>query len=64
MHRIELPEGTIDMQGDLVPAIRALLSRGLSDEVLRSCVRVGAFDQIVGGLKADLVQAYGSILRP
>lgn len=55
MQRIELPPGAIDVREDLLPAIRDLLSRGLSKDVLKSCVRIGAFDELVGGFKADLV---------
>lgn len=52
---VVLPEGTIDLRTELVPAVRALLGRGLTDDVVRACVRVGAFTAFGGGLKSDLV---------
>lgn len=52
---VRLPDGTVDLVRDLVPAVRRLLGRGLSDEFQRSCVRVGAFKCFGGGLKSSLV---------
>jgi hypothetical protein len=52
---VSLPEGTVDLRTEVVPAIRDLLRHGLSDDVQRACVRAGAFTQFGGGLKADLV---------
>lgn len=45
----------MDLVGELVPAVRRLLGRGLSDAFQRSCVRIGAFQCFGGGLKASLV---------
>lgn len=50
-----LPDDTLDLRGELVPAIRALLARGLSNSFMRTCVRIGGFETYAGGLKADLV---------
>jgi len=50
-----LSDDTLDLRGELVPAIRALLARGLSNSFMRACVRIGGFETYVGGLKADLV---------
>lgn len=50
-----LPNDTLDLRGELVPAIRTLLARGLSNSFMRACVRIGGFETYVGGLKADLV---------
>ncbi|MCX6926200.1 MAG: phosphotransferase [Verrucomicrobia bacterium] len=52
---VQLPDGTIDLVKDLVPAVRGLLRRGLSDEFQKACVRVGCFQSLGGGLKASLV---------
>ena len=52
---VALPEGTVDLRTEVVPAIRDLLRRGLAEDVQRACVRVGAFTEFGGGLKADLV---------
>src|ERR1035441_7071961 len=52
---VRLPDGTIDLVHDLVPAVRGLLRRGLSDEFQKACVRVGCFQSFGGGLKASLV---------
>lgn len=54
---IEFPPDTIDLQADLVPAIRCLLKRGLTDEFQRSCVRVGGYQAYGGGMKASIVGA-------
>ena len=53
---VRLPDGTIDLVKDLVPAVRGLLRHGLSDEFQKACVRVGCFQNFGGGLKASLVQ--------
>ena len=53
--QVALPEGTVDLRTEVVPAIRDLLRGGLSKDVQRACVRVGAFTEFGGGLKADLV---------
>ena len=50
-----LPPGILDLTTELVPAVRGLLARGLSDSFLRACVRIGEFETYAGGLKADLV---------
>ena len=50
-----LPPDTLDLTTELVPAVRGLLARGLSDSFLRACVRIGEFETYSGGLKADLV---------
>ncbi|MDX2300876.1 MAG: aminoglycoside phosphotransferase family protein [Xanthomonadaceae bacterium] len=50
----ELPE-SLDLRTELVPAVRALLRRGLTDSFMRQCVRIGEFAGYAGGLKADLV---------
>ena len=52
---VVLPAGTLDLATELVPAVRALLARGLSESFMRACVRIGAFEPYSGGLKADLV---------
>lgn len=52
---VELPPDTLELTGELVPAVREFLRRGLSDDFLRSCVRIGAFDPYGGGRKAALV---------
>src|SRR5687768_16768305 len=52
---VRLPEGTLDLRAELVPAVRALLRRGLDDDFMASCVRIGAFEAFGGGLKARLV---------
>lgn len=52
---IELPTGTLELTSELVPAVRQILRNGLNDEFLRSCVRIGAFQQFGGGRKASLV---------
>jgi hypothetical protein len=52
---VSLPAETVDLHTELVPAVRALLGRGLSDSFMRTCVRIGAFEIFSGGLKADLV---------
>src|SRR5688572_660790 len=52
---VRLPEGTLDLRNELVPAVRALLRRGLDDGFMASCVRIGAFRPFGGGLKARLV---------
>ncbi len=52
---VRLPDGTIDLVKDLVPVVRGLLRRGLSDAFQRACVRVGCFQSFGGGLKASLV---------
>jgi hypothetical protein len=44
---VRLPDGTIDLVKDLVPAVRGLLRRGLSDEFQRACVRVGCFQKLI-----------------
>lgn len=51
----DLPNETIDFKDDLLPAVRAWLSGGLSEDFQRSCVCIGCFDQFSGGLKAKLV---------
>jgi hypothetical protein len=50
-----LPDGTVDLRSEVVPAVRALLARGLDEELQRTCVRIGGFTRFGGGLKADLV---------
>jgi hypothetical protein len=45
----------VDLEKELVPAVRDLLGRGLSESFMRACVRIGAFERYSGGLKADLV---------
>jgi hypothetical protein len=52
---VVLPEGTVDLAADVVPAVRALLRRGLPEEFIRSCVRIGAFEAFGGGMKSALV---------
>jgi hypothetical protein len=52
---VDLPQGTVDLVSELVPAVRGLLRRGLSDEFQKGCVRVGCFQAFGGGLKASLV---------
>lgn len=52
---VSLPEGTVDLVRELVPPVRALLARGLSDDFQRSCVRIGCFTRFTGGLKSSLV---------
>ena len=52
---ITLPAGTLNLEAELVPAVRTLLARGLSDSFMRACVRIGEFETYSGGLKADLV---------
>ena len=52
---VVLPEGTVDLRTEIVPAVRALLERGLEDDYLKASVRIGAFTPFGGGLKADLV---------
>lgn len=53
-----LPQGTLDLETELVPAVRGLLAKGLSDTFMRSCVRIGGFEPYAGGLKADLVGGF------
>lgn len=50
-----IPSGTVDLKTELVPAVRGLLGRGLSESFMRACVRIGEFETYSGGLKADLV---------
>ena len=38
-----------------MPAVRALLRRGLSEQFLRSCVRIGGYEPFGGGFKSRLV---------
>ncbi len=52
---VALPPDTVSLKEEVVPAIRDLLGRGLSETFMKSCVRVGAFTQFGGGLKSDLV---------
>lgn len=52
---VALPEGTVDLRTEVIPAIRDLLRRGLAMDIQRACVRVGAFTAFGGGLKSDLV---------
>lgn len=52
---VAIPAGTVDLKTELVPAVRGLLARGLSDSFMRACVRIGEFESYSGGLKADLV---------
>ena len=52
---IIFPAGTVDLTNELVPALRSLLSRGLTDSFMRACMRIGRFEIFSGGLKADLV---------
>lgn len=52
---ISLPDGTVDLAHELVPAIRCLLAKGLPESFIRACVRVGDFRRFPGGMKADLV---------
>lgn len=56
-HQVTLPEGTVDLRRDLVPAVQTWLQRGLSQSFVRECVRVESFEAFSGGLKADLVGA-------
>lgn len=51
----KLPPGTIDLRNDLVPAVRSLLNRGLTEAFMRSCVRIGGFEPFFGGFRAALV---------
>lgn len=50
-----IPPGTVDLRRDLVPAIRYLLTKGVSEQFQKSCVRIGAFNPYSGGMKAHLV---------
>jgi len=50
-----IPSGTVELKTELVPAVRGLLGRGLSDSFMRTCVRIGEFETYSGGLKAALV---------
>lgn len=50
-----LPENTIDLRSELVPAVRGLLGAGLSPGFMASCLRIEGFQPFGGGLKADLV---------
>jgi len=52
---IVLPPGTVDLASEVVPAVRALLRRGLPDDFVKACVRVGAFEAFGGGYKSELV---------
>jgi hypothetical protein len=52
---VVLPPGTVDLASEVVPAVRALLRRGLPDDFVRACVRVGAFEAFGGGYKSELV---------
>ncbi|MEX2499527.1 MAG: phosphotransferase [Wenzhouxiangellaceae bacterium] len=49
------PEQVLRLREELVPAMRGLLGRGLSESFMRQCVRIGEFQTYAGGLKADLV---------
>ena len=53
--RVALPPGTIELTDQLVPVVRQILQRGLPEDFLRSCVRIGGFKAFGGGLKADMV---------
>ncbi len=52
---VTLPEGTVDLELEVVPAVRAMLGRGLPEDFVRACVRVGAFTSFGGGMKSALV---------
>lgn len=52
---IVFPEHTLDLRSELIPAIRDLLERGLSRPFMKSCVRIGGYEDFTGGLKATLV---------
>lgn len=49
---------TLNLETELVPAVRGLLAKGLSDTFMRACVRIGGFEPYAGGLKADLVGGF------
>jgi hypothetical protein len=53
--KIVLPAGTVDLASEVVPAVRALLRRGLPKDFIEACVRVGAFEAFGGGYKSQLV---------
>ncbi len=52
---VVLPPGTVDLASEVVPAVRALLRRGLPEDFVEACVRVGAFEAFGGGYKSELV---------
>lgn len=52
---VQLPAGTVDLHSEVVPAVRALLRKGLSEQFLRSCVRISGYEPFAGGFKSQLV---------
>jgi aminoglycoside phosphotransferase (APT) family kinase protein len=47
--------GSSAVDSGLVLAVRQLLAHGLPESFQRSCVRIGGFEPLSGGLKADMV---------
>ncbi len=54
-NKVTIPDDTVDLKSELVPAVRSLLRKGLSESFMTACLRIDEFETFSGGLKADLV---------